>query len=473
MTNFNLRQRDAAQRHSRLTVRCAINAALLTSMMVPLAVASQGLRPSGNLGESRAARPSVETGQRTADAIAVVVNSEPITRNELRARLVRAEQRLARDGAALPSRQALESEVLESLIAEKAQLQVANETGVKVDEAAVDQAELTVARQNLVDLAELRHRLVRDGVSVSQFRENLRNQLLLERVREREVVSRVRVSELEIDQFISEKQGKTDAANLEINLAYVLIAVPENADQTRIGALQARADQVAARARAGEDFSSLVREFSDAPDRTRNGGQIGLRSGDRYPSLFIEATQQLGVGGIAGPVRSDAGFHVLKVVEKRQAGLPGATVTQSHVRHILLRPDAQLSDAAARERLAGFKRQITSGSAGFADLARSFSQDGSANEGGDLGWASPGQFVPEFELAMNALAPGQISEPLVSRFGVHLIQLVERREATLTQKEQREIVRNLVREKKLEAAFTTWAQDVRGRAYVEFRDPPQ
>jgi peptidyl-prolyl cis-trans isomerase SurA len=228
-----------------------------------------------------------------------------------------------------------------------------------------------------------------------------------------------------------------------------------------------------ARARAGEDFGTLAREFSDAPDRDKTGGQLGLRSADRYPPLFIQATQPLRAGDIAGPVRSDAGFHVLKVVDKRQASLPGMTVTQSQARHILLRPSAQLSESVAKERLTDFRRRILAGQADFGTLARENSQDGSAREGGDLGWASPGQFVPEFEDVMNRLAPGQISEPLVSRFGVHLIQLVARRETTLSPREQREIVRNLVREKKLDEAFKTWAQEVRGRAYVEFRDPVQ
>jgi len=172
-------------------------------------------------------------------------------------------------------------------------------------------------------------------------------------------------------------------------------------------------------------------------------------------------------------VRSGAGFHILKVVEKRQAGMPGVSVTQSRARHILLRPGPQLSESAARERLADFRKRILAGTADFAQLARENSQDASARNGGDLGWANPGLFVPEFEDVLSDLQPGQISEPLVSRFGVHLIQLMERRQATLSQREQREIARNLVREKKLDEAYSSWAQEVRGRAYVEFREPPQ
>jgi peptidyl-prolyl cis-trans isomerase SurA len=453
--------------------RQALAATLLAAACLPLTAPAQGLRPSGKLGESTLATRPASTTQRTADYIVAVVNSEPITNNELRNRLVRIEQQMTQQGGALPSRETLARQVLERLISEKTQLQVGHEAGIKIDDAAVDQAELNVARQNEMGVPEMRRRLTQDGIALSLFREELRNQLLLTRVREREVEPRVRVSELDIDQFIREQQGSPEASSMEVNLAQVLVAVPEGATDAQIATLQARAARVAERARAGEDFATLAREFSDAPDRDKSGGQFGLRSADRYPGLFIEATQALGAGGIAGPVRSGAGFHVLKVVEKRQANLPGMTVTQSRARHILLRPGAQLSESAARERLADFRRRLLAGQADFASLARENSQDGSAREGGDLGWASPGQFVPEFEDAMNRLAPGQVGEPLVSRFGVHLIQLMERRETTLSPREQREIVRNLVREKKLEEAYTTWAQDVRSRAYVEYREAPQ
>ncbi len=446
---------------------------LLLAGLLPLAAPAQGLTPSGKAGDSAAATRPVGAAQRTADYIVAVVNSDPITNHEVLARVARVQQQLTQQGTKLPPREVLVREVLERLINEKAQLQVARETGLKVDDVAVDQAELSVARQNQLSLPDMRKRLTQDGIVLSRFREELRDQLLLARVREREVEPRVRVSEQDIDQYLSEQKDSPDATSVEINLAQVLVAVPESASEAQIAALQARAGLVAARARAGDDFTALVREFSDAPDRDRAGGQFGLRDADRYPPLFVEATQSLRAGGIAGPVRSGAGFHVLKVVEKRQTSLPGMTFTQSHARHILLRTGAQQSEAAAVARLADFRRRILAGQGDFAALARANSQDGSAREGGDLGWANPGQFVPEFEQTMDRLAPGQISEPLISRFGVHLIQLLERREARLTEREQRDMVRNLVREKKLDEALATWVQDVRGRAYVELRDPPQ
>jgi len=282
----------------------------------------------------------------------------------------------------------------------------------------------------------------------------------------------VKVSDLDVDQYIRQQQAGPDLATEEFKLAHILVAVPENATEAQVANLRERAEKVLQRARSGEDFAKLAAEFSDAPGAAQNGGVVGLRTADRLPPLFVQAVQKLPEGGVSDIVRSGAGFHVIKVLERHGGGLPGPTVIQSHARHILLRPNAQLSEAAAVQRLADFKRRVQAGQADFAQLAREFSQDTSARNGGDLGWANPGVFVPEFEDTLNALAPGQISDPVISRFGVHLIQLLERRQATLTQREQREIARNQLREKKLDELYAQWAQDVRGRAYVELREPP-
>jgi peptidyl-prolyl cis-trans isomerase SurA len=440
--------------------------------LVP-AAHGQGLRVSPQLGGARPAARASDSSPRAADYIVAVVNSEPITNNEVRSRMIRFEQQLAQQGTALPPRPELARQVLERLISEKAQLQLARETGIKVDEATLDQTEQNLARQNQVDVAEFRRRIAADGVEPSQFRDDLRNQLLLTRLRDRELEAKVRVSDLELDQYIREQQGLSDASAVELNLAHILIAVPEGATLQQATALQAKAQRVQERATAGEDFAKLAREFSDAPEAAATGGVVGLRTADRYPPLFLEATQALREGGVSKVVRSGAGFHIIKVVEKRHGGLPGAHVIQNHARHILLRPTAQMSEAAARAKLADFKKRIEAGQADFAQLAKENSQDASARNGGDLGWANPGLFVPEFEDTLNALSPGQMSDPLVSRFGVHLIQLLERREASLSQREQRDLARNVVREKKLDEAYASWAQDVRGRAYVEYRDPPQ
>ena len=433
--------------------------------------AAQGLRPTPQIG-GRAA-PTPQSGPRPADFIVAVVNSEPITNNEVRSRMVRYEQQLAQQGSPMPPRSQLAQEVLERLISEKAQLQVARESNLRIDEALVDQAEENVARQNGVDVTELRRRLVSDGMNPAQFREDLRNQVLLQRLRDRELEARVKVSELDIDAFLRDQQQGGASAGTELNLAHILVAVPETATPAQVAPLQAKAQALLLRARAGEDFAKLARENSDATGAATNGGQIGLRTADRLPLLFVETTRNMAEGTVSDLVRSSAGFHIVKVVEKRQAARAGISVTQSHARHILLRPTPQLSEAAALQRLAEYKRRIQQGQGDFAQLARENSQDASARNGGDLGWASPGMFVPEFEEVLNTLAPGQIADPITSRFGVHLIQLLERRQNTLTQREQREVARGMVRERKLDEAYVQWAQDVRGRAYVEFREPPQ
>jgi parvulin-like peptidyl-prolyl isomerase len=279
------------------------------------------------------------------------------------------------------------------------------------------------------------------------------------------------ISDLEVEQYVREQQSNRDPASLEINLAQILIAVPDEATADQIARLEERARSLAVRARAGEDFAALAQEFSNGPERS-NGGQMGRRPALRYPSLFLQATQNLDAGQITGPIRSGAGFHILKVLDMSSTGLPPSTVSQSRARHILLRTGPTLSESQAISRLDAFKQRLVSGQADFAVLAREHSQDGSAPQGGDLGWATPGMFVPEFEQVMNQLAPGQVSEPLVSRFGVHLIQLLERRTVPVTAQEQRERVRALLRDKKLDEAFVNWAQDVRSRAYVELREPP-
>ena len=448
---------------------CAVFAALV----LPTAPSdAQTLRFTPSLPSAGTRTGAANAVQRSADFIVAVVNSEPITNNEVRARVVRFEQQQSQRGGAMPSRADLMQQVLERLISERAQVQVARDNGIKIDEPALNTAVQNVARQNQLTVDELRKRLEADGISYSQFRSGIQDEMLLGRVREREVERRVNISESDLDQFIAEIKGNPAGGEVEINLAQILIAVPESASPEQVQVLQARADTAAQRARAGEDFAALARRLSQAPD-SANGGQMGLRPADRYPGLFIEATQATAAGGIAGPVRSGAGFHILKVVEKKQQSALPVSVAQTRARHILLRVNAQLSETAARTRLVELRRRIMAREISFEAAAKEFSQDGSAPEGGDLGWANAGQFVPEFEEVMNSLAPNALSEPVVTRFGVHLIAVQERRQADISPKEQRELARASLREKKAEEAFVVWAQEVRGRAYVELREPPQ
>ncbi len=427
---------------------------------------AQGLKLANPVLQSPVVKSTVQ-----ADFIVAVVNSEPITNNEVSQEMQRTLMQLAQQHRPQPDLRVLAPEVLESLINRKVQLQLAQETGIRVEDAAIDQAEQSIAQQNHFDVAELHRQVARDGVTVSQFRGQLRDQIMLQRLRERDVVPRVRVSESDIDQALSEQQAAQDPSTVQINLAQILVAVPESASPVQVAALRARAQRAFDRAKAGGDFVALVHEFSDAP-QAANGGQLGLRPEDRYPELFVKATQKLAVNEVSDIVRSPAGFHVLKVIEKINPNLPTMAVTQSHARHILLLPNAKLSEAQAIQQLADFKKQVVSKQADFATLARDNSKDGSAAQGGDLGWASPGMFVPEFEEVMNRLAPGEVSDPVVSRFGVHLIQLLERRKATLTAEQQREAVRAMLREKKLDETYQLWARELRGRAYVEMREPP-
>ena len=409
---------------------------------------------------------------RQADFIVAVVNSEPITNQEVQVLRQRLSKEAGSRGANNPETRDLTRLAIEQLINEKAQLQQARDAGIKIEDEAIDQAELNVAASNQLTLEEMRKRLAQDGIGLKTFREQLRTQLTLSRLREREVEGRVRVSDLEVEQFIRE-QLKAQATQVpaQLNLGMILIAVPENSTASGIKALSERAAEIAQRARSGENFAELAKSFSQAADRGANGGDMGLRPADRYPELFVQATRGLNAGEVAAPVRSDAGFHILKVIELRLADT--LLVTQTRARHILLRPSAQLSQDQAVARLAEVRKAVVSGRADFAAVARTMSQDGSAQQGGDLGWSNPGMFVPEFETVMNRLRPGQVAEPLVSRFGVHLIEVTDRRSTPMSDQEQRAMARNALREKKLDEAYAAWVEDIRGRAYVEMREPPQ
>lgn len=407
-----------------------------------------------------------------ADSIVAVVNSEPITQSEVRSAVQRTARDMEQQRVAVPRTEELQRRVLERLINERAQLQHARETGVRVDEAAVDQAEEGVARQNQINVAELRLRVTKDGLTVAQFRSQLRDQLMLSRLHERDVEGRLRISDADIDAVIAEQlAGQTDPLAKEINLANLLVSVPENATVEQASQRMLLAQKVLDRIRAGEDFAALVNELS-AGDRA-NGGQLGLRRADRYPPSFVAATQKLAVGQVSEIVRSGAGFHILKVVEMKAPTAPAKAMVQTHARHILLRTGAQLTQAAAVTRVADFKKRIESGAATFQTLAREHSQDGSAAQGGDLGWVSQGAFVPEFEEPMNRLADGQISAPVVSRFGVHLIQVIERQRVEMSEREVRESIRAQLKESRYEAAFNSWAQEIRANAFVELREPTQ
>lgn len=406
------------------------------------------------------------------DYIVAVVNSVPITHSELTAAIKGATQNLERQRVAVPPPEELRRKVLEQLVNDKAQLQLASETGIRVDDAAVDQAEADVASQKQVDAATLHRQLGKDGVSVTRFRDQLRDQLTLQRLQERDVQSRIRVSDVDVDRAIQEQiANSADPFAQEINLAQIMLAAPEKATPEQMAGLYRQAEKILARIRGGEDFDRWVQSMSGAT-RT-NGGQLGLRRADLYPPSFVQATEKLALGQVSDIVRSAAGFHILKVIERRQPATLTRTVVQTRARHILLRLSPEVTQGVAVALLTDLKKQIQSGRATFQDLARAYSQDGSAAQGGDLGWASPGMYVPEFEEALNRLAEGEVSNPVVSRFGVHLIEMVERRRVNLDPREIRELVRNQLRQSRYQETYSTWAQEVRDRAFVEIREPIQ
>lgn len=432
-----------------------------------LSAQAQGIRLPGTPG---AAVAGASSAQRASDYIVAIVNTEPITNQQVRQEMQRVAQQLAQQQATMPSPAVLAEQALELLITERSQIQYAREVGVKIEDFALDEAEKTVARQNQIDLAELHRRLAVDGISRSQFRTTLRDQMLLSRVREREIGQRVRISELDIDQYLIEQQRNAGSALAEANIAHILLALTEDASADEVSAARAQAEQIMARVRAGEDFSTLARTLSKAQD-AQAGGLFGMRPIDRYPQLFVDAVRTLEPGAMT-TVRSGAGLHVLRLLDKRVAGAPATSVEQTRASHILLRPSETLSEAAAVARLEDFRQQIQTGKTNFEALAKEYSQDGSAAQGGDLGWSTSGRYVPEFEAALASLAPGDMGPPLVSRFGVHLIRVAERRNMQLSAREQREAVRALLREKKSEEAYESWSRELRARAYVELREPP-
>ena len=405
----------------------------------------------------------------TGDYIVAVVNQELVTAGELQQRLARVREEAGRNRTPLPPPAALRQQALDQLIDERVLTTNARESGTRVDESEIDRAVGNVAIQNQLSMSQLRERLKKEGVDYAKFRENVKDQMMVERVREREVASRIKVSDADIDALI--EQRRTGANAVQFNVAQILVTAPEGASVAVAAERRERALTALRRVRGGEDFSAVARELSEDGNRAQ-GGEIGMRPADRLPDLFVKAVQPLKSGEIAPELlRSGAGFHVLKLVERKEND--AFNVQQVRTRHILLRPSAELSPEAAARRLAQFRREILAKSKTFEQLAKDNSEDGSAAQGGDLGWSSPGQFVPEFEEAIAALDVGGLSEPVATRFGIHLVQVVDRRTVTLDRKQQREQARNILREQKFEDAYVEWLRDLRGRAYIELRDPPQ
>jgi peptidyl-prolyl cis-trans isomerase SurA len=412
----------------------------------------------------QAQTPTLQPG----DYIAAVVNQDVVAASEVVQRTEKLRQEARQRGEVMPETAGLRKQALEALIEDRVLVTHARENGPKIDEAELDRVVANVAAQNKLTMAQLRERLRVDGTDYKSFRENLRDQMMTERVREREVQGRIKITDAEIDAYLDKRRAALEQGG-QVNLAQVLVPVPDGAAEAVVAERRARAEAALARIKGGEDFAKVAREVSEDSNKAR-GGEIGMRPTDRLPDIFVAAVKDLKSGQVAPQLlRSGAGFHILKVVERQGAASMTQSV-QTHARHILLRPSAQLSAEVAARRLAEFKRQIEAGQAKFEQLAKANSEDGSAEAGGDLGWMGAGGFVPEFEEAMNALPLNGISAPVMSRFGVHLIQVLERRTVEVEIKQLRDQARAALREQKYDEAYQEWVKDLRSKAFVEVRE---
>jgi peptidyl-prolyl cis-trans isomerase SurA len=419
----------------------------LAALLLPLGAAAQGVA--------------------LVDRIVAVVNKDVITASELSEATAAAERQLRRQGTPLPERALLERQMLERLILEKAQLQLARDTGIRVDELQLDRAVQRVAQNNNMSLSDFRRALERDGVSFPAWRDDLREQIVLSRLREREVDDRIQVSDTEIDLFLAELKERP-AARGEYQVAHILVRVPEQANPERVEAARARAQKALDEARAGADFASLAASYSDAPDALQ-GGALGWRSHDRLPELFSATLAAMQPGEVSEILRSPAGFHVLRLLARRGAALEGGAVAQTRLRHILIRAGESMSEGEALRRLRDLRARIVSGAADFGEMARAYSGDVTAARGGELDWIYPGDTVPDFERAYRELKIGEVSQPVRTPFGYHLIQVLERRSADMSPDRRRMQARQALRERKSDEAFQEWLRQLRDQVYVELR----
>lgn len=428
-------------------------------------------RPTALLGAGLAALvvavtpvAPVSAAVQSLDHIVAVVNDEVITRQELSRRMDEVVQGLKRQNTPLPPRDVLEKQLRERMITELALQQHARATGIRVDATQIEQALQRIAAQNKLDMAGLQAALARDGMTLDSLRNTIRNEILVARARERDVDNRISVSEAEIEGYLQTRAQQ--GAETEFRFAHILVTVPENASPEQIQARRARAEDIIGQLNRGADFAQLSASHSDAPNALQ-GGVVDWRPSGKIPALFAETLKSLQPGQVAPILKSGNGFHVLKLLDKR--GLDATlNVTQTKVRHILIKTNELTSEADARNRLLQLKERVENG-VKFDELARLHSEDASASRGGDLGWISPGDTVPEFEKAMEALKPGEISAPVQSPFGWHLIQVLERRDQDVTQARQKILARQAIRERKADEAFEDWVRQIRDSAYVELR----
>jgi peptidyl-prolyl cis-trans isomerase SurA len=400
------------------------------------------------------------------DRIVAVVNTDVITQSELERERRIAIATLRKQGTALPQRELLDKQLLERMITKNLLVQQARQTGLRASDADLENALQRIAAENKMDVPQLRTAIEQSGVGFDRFREDVRSEIVISRLRDREIESRVTVTDAEIQNFVrSQQESPGDKAD-EYKLSHILVQVPEQATPEELQLRRGRAEAALAALKEGTDFRQVAASYSDAPDALQ-GGEMGWRAAGRLPGIFLQALNSMKVGQVSDILRSPAGFHLVKLADKRGNDTP-VIVTQTHARHILLRLNEVVSENDARNRLEDLKDRVENG-ADFAELARLHSDDTSAARGGDLGWISPGDTVPEFERAMDALQPGRVSAPFKTAFGWHVVQVLERREQDLSQDRQRLAARQAIRSRKADEQWQEWVRQQRDKAYVEYK----
>jgi peptidyl-prolyl cis-trans isomerase SurA len=417
--------------------------------------------------------PPAASSAKVIDSVYVIVNDEVITRREVDNRVREITARLRSQNAQLPDPDDLRRQVVEAMISERAQLQLGKEMGVRVSDIELDRAIGRIAESQKMSVQEMRNQMEKEGMTFAQFREQIRNEIIMQRLTDHEVDSKIQVSEAEIDTYLAAEKAAA-ADRIEVDISQILVRIPENASPEQIAARKARADEVARQLRTGADFAKMAATYSDAPDALQ-GGAVGWRDPDRLPQTFASELRKLKPGQVTPVMRTNFGFLILKLVDQRkpdaqQQQADQASVQQTHARHILLKVTPTQTEDDARKKLLDLKAKIESKQASFEDLARQNSQDSYASKGGDMGWVEPGDIPDELAAAMNALKPGEISAPVKTPFGMHIVQIVERKTQDTSKDKERAGARQVLTERKRQEATEDWARQVRDRAYVEFRE---
>jgi peptidyl-prolyl cis-trans isomerase SurA len=407
-----------------------------------------------------------------ADSVVAVVNNGVITQRELQDRAGLVAHRLQQQGAPVPPTEQLYRQVLDQMVLERIQLQKAKEDGINVDDATVNRTLERLAQQNQMSLDNYRAAIEKQGVAWSTFMRDARTELTLSKLREKEVDSKITVSDAEVANYIASQRGPNARQSSDVRLQHIMFKVPANASQADIDAIQTKANAVLKEAQGGADFSKLAKQYSQDTDADK-GGDLGFRTQSSLPTGVVTAVSTLRPGQVLPQlIRTDGGFEVIKLVERRSGQGTAADapkLVQTHVRHILLRVSDGQSESTARQKLLDIKQQVVNKGGDFANFARTYSQDGSASQGGDLGWISPGETVPEFERAMNNLKDGEVSDPVRSEYGYHLIQVLERREAEGSATDQLNIARQAIGQRKAEQAYSDWLRELRDTSYVQYK----